>query len=445
MSIQTAIENAQQKVANAYTAVNNKGGTLPATQDLSNLPTAINTISTAGTVETLNVTPTTSAQQFIPSGGVDGYNPVNVSAVTSNIDASITAGNIKSGVSILGVNGSVVELNGETRNVSLTNANGQTFTPSSNKNAITSITITPNNQNRTVTPTTNQQTLTVNSGYSGNGTVTVDAVTSAIDSSIQPENIKKDVVILGTTGSYEGAGANIDSLNVTPTTSAQTITASGGVDGYSPVNVSAVTSSIDPNIVPNKIRNGCVILGVTGTYGEPLPRGIILTSGISGYLVDGDFYLCGRNNYGQQGTGDTTNVTTFRKVAENVAQIVLTQYSSGYLTTTGDFYLCGWNNAGQQGTGDTTNVTTFRKVAENVAQVFLSNFTSGYITTTGDFYLCGANDAGQQGNGTSGSATNVTTFTKRGENVAQIFLSKDTSGYLTTTGDFYLCGWNNAG
>lgn len=44
MSIATAIQNAQGKVANAYTAVSGKGGTLPATQDLSNLSAAINSI-----------------------------------------------------------------------------------------------------------------------------------------------------------------------------------------------------------------------------------------------------------------------------------------------------------------------------------------------------------------------------------------------------------------
>lgn len=48
MSIATAIQNAQDKVAAAYTAVNIKGGTLPATQDLSNLPTAITSIPTSG-------------------------------------------------------------------------------------------------------------------------------------------------------------------------------------------------------------------------------------------------------------------------------------------------------------------------------------------------------------------------------------------------------------
>ena len=52
MSIATAIQNAQQKVAAAYTAVSSKGGTLPQTQDLNNLSTAINSISGGGGGET---------------------------------------------------------------------------------------------------------------------------------------------------------------------------------------------------------------------------------------------------------------------------------------------------------------------------------------------------------------------------------------------------------
>ena len=58
----------------------------------------------------------------------------------------------------------------------------------------------------------------------------------------------------------------IDTLNVTPTTSAQQITAPSGTDGYSPVNVSAVTSSIDANIVAGNIKKDVQILGVTGSY-----------------------------------------------------------------------------------------------------------------------------------------------------------------------------------
>ena len=48
MSIASAITAAQGKVADCYTAISNKGGTLPATQNLSNMPTAINSIPSGG-------------------------------------------------------------------------------------------------------------------------------------------------------------------------------------------------------------------------------------------------------------------------------------------------------------------------------------------------------------------------------------------------------------
>lgn len=70
---------------------------------------------------------------------------------------------------------------------------------------------------------------------------------------------------------YTSANVNVDtsasitSIEVTPTTSAQTITAPAGTDGYSPINVSAVTSSIDSNIQPGNIKKDVEILGVTGS------------------------------------------------------------------------------------------------------------------------------------------------------------------------------------
>lgn len=77
---------------------------------------------------------------------------------------------------------------------------------------------------------------------------------------------KKQRVVLTATLAGGGSAPVIDELNVTPSTSAQTITAPSGIDGYSPVNVSAVTSSIDANIVAGNIKNGVTILGVTGSY-----------------------------------------------------------------------------------------------------------------------------------------------------------------------------------
>lgn len=69
------------------------------------------------------------------------------------------------------------------------------------------------------------------------------------------------------------AVTNIEAKSITPTTSEQEITASGDVDGFSPITVAAVTAAIDENIVAENIKSGVTILGVEGTYtGEVTPE-----------------------------------------------------------------------------------------------------------------------------------------------------------------------------
>lgn len=58
-------------------------------------------------------------------------------------------------------------------------------------------------QNKTVDPSTSKQTITADTGKTL-GTVTVNAVTAAIDENIVAGNIKSGVTILGVTGSYSG-------------------------------------------------------------------------------------------------------------------------------------------------------------------------------------------------------------------------------------------------
>lgn len=66
------------------------------------------------------------------------------------------------------------------------------------------ITPEPSLENKTVTPTPAEQTITAGEDYDGLGTVTVNAVTAAIDENITADNIKSGVTILGVTGTYEG-------------------------------------------------------------------------------------------------------------------------------------------------------------------------------------------------------------------------------------------------
>ena len=90
--------------------------------------------------------------------------------IVTHGDANLVAGNIKSGVTIFGVQG----------------------------------TLAPNLQTKSVTPTTSAQQITPDSGYDGLSEVDVAAVTAAIDANITAGNIKKDVQILGVTGTFEG-------------------------------------------------------------------------------------------------------------------------------------------------------------------------------------------------------------------------------------------------
>ena len=104
-------------------------------------------------------------------------------------------------------------------------------------------------------------------------TVSVNAGASETNSPViftTDENGNAAVRVVGAGG---GSTPVIDELNVTPSTSAQTITAPSGVDGYSPVNVAAVTSAIDANITAGNIKKDVQILGVTGSYKGQTPTG----------------------------------------------------------------------------------------------------------------------------------------------------------------------------
>lgn len=104
-------------------------------------------------------------------------------------------------------------------------------------------------------------------------TVSVNAGASETNSPViftTDENGNAAVRVVGAGG---GSTPVIDTLNVTPTTSAQTITAPSGTDGYSPVNVAAVTAAIDANITAGNIKKDVSILGVTGSYEGVAPSG----------------------------------------------------------------------------------------------------------------------------------------------------------------------------
>ena len=156
------------------TAIRQKSG-IEDTFKPSEMAKAIKDISGGNPIlEDIIVNPSISEQTIIPSADYDGINQVKVNAVTSNIDTDIKPENIKKGVEILGVVGTIEDKPAE-----------------------------PILQNKTVNPSTGKQIITADSGYDGLGNVTINEVTSSIDSNIKADNIKQGVSILGVQGTLE--------------------------------------------------------------------------------------------------------------------------------------------------------------------------------------------------------------------------------------------------
>ena len=194
---------------------------------------------------------------------------------------------------------------------------------------------TINNQNKTVNPSTSQQSITADSGYTGLGTVTVNAMPSGTAGT--PEAYKMDIIdhtmtigvgvvntagyipggtVIGSSISVSaselvsgnksitangtnidvtnyatvsvnvsgGGGATIDSLSVTPTESEQTFNSSS-VDGYKPVVVAAISSTyIGSGITTyNSIDGGIDATSFTYTNQNNTPKINVGMAGTTGY------------------------------------------------------------------------------------------------------------------------------------------------------------------
>ena len=248
--------------------------------------------------ETFNVQPSTIEQTITPSEG-SVFSGGTVHAVTSAIDNNIVSNNVREGVTILGVKGTLKEVKPEERFNVQPSTIEQTITPSEGSvfsggtvKAVTSDidkNIVSNNVREGVTilgvkgtlkeikpeetfniqPTITDQAITPREGYVFSGG-TVKAVTSTIDSNIQPENIKTGVTILGIEGVLKEEKPE-ETFNVQPSTVEQIITPNEG-KVFSGGTVHAVTAEIDGNIVPNNVREGVTVLGVEGTLKEVKPE-----------------------------------------------------------------------------------------------------------------------------------------------------------------------------
>ena len=282
----------------------------------------------AGILNSKTFTPSTSEQTWDAQNDTNNLvalKRVVISPVTSSIDSNIAAGNIKRGISILGVTGTF---------------DGGTL------------------QSKTVKSSTSKQTVTPSSGYYGLSSVIVDPY--VLDSKTVKSSTSRQTV----TSSKDGLSSVIvepyvlDSKTVDPSTNSITVTSSK--DGLSSVTVNPVTSSIDSNIQAGNIKKDITILGVTGTYeggGDPVPVPVEYISNEgdlnlvfnSGYIPNDNTRIIARIAWGGEGQPGNGAWGNFFGIQNNFA---LREWG-GYGSATGEIT---WQTIG--GTCAVQNVYT---------------------------------------------------------------------------------------
>lgn len=111
-----------------------------------------------------------------------------------------------------------------------------------------------------VTPSTQAQSITPPAGTDGYNRVNVSAVDASIDSAIQSQNIRQGINILGVVGEYSGGSSNYQSKSVTPTANGLTVSPDSGYDALSSVVIAG-----DSNLIASNVKKDVSIFGVTGT------------------------------------------------------------------------------------------------------------------------------------------------------------------------------------
>lgn len=349
----------------------------------------------------LTYTPQTYAQT-IPTGYTSGG---SISAVTSAIDSNIKAGNIKKGVTILGVAGNLTASGIDTSDATATaNQILSGYTAYVNDAKITGN--IPNRGSASVTPRTYSQSLSY--GYYPNS-ISIGAVTSSIDSNIRPENIKQGVSILGVSGTL--ISQDIEKITETITPSANSnITRSNRF--YQTLTVARVTSNIDSNIQPKNILKGITILGVTGA----LEQDIVYDAGTltilsSRYVNYSPVWQEGTITSGYVVTSNTTNTCTITNRLDNGTTLIKVyfnliqaqQLSFSYTATSGIYAQFSYMDQNFGSVYHNTNGNTEGTVNYGEIEVGTHYF---YVRVTGT------------------SANSTFTFTPLGANIRQKITSQ---------------------
>ncbi|KAJ1437248.1 regulator of chromosome condensation 1/beta-lactamase-inhibitor protein II, partial [Ochromonadaceae sp. CCMP2298] len=171
--------------------------------------------------------------------------------------------------------------------------------------------------------------------------------------------------------------------------------------------------------------------------------------------ADGSLYSCGRNDSGQLGHGDTVDKKTPQTVIscpKGIVSISCGQFHTVAATSSGAAFVCGKNDYGQLGIENSSNVKIFTEIGghpeiEQIVQVCCGYYHTLILSNSGIVAGFGRNDYGQLGLGHAQpkvySCTAIGTLRDKG--VRMVSAGCYHSVVITANGMLYVFGRNNHG
>lgn len=158
---------------------------------------------------------------------------------------------------------------------------------------------------------------------------------------------------------------------------------------------------------------------------------------------DGTLYGVGYNDYGQLGTGNTTNANNWVKITDNVKAVSAGYQYSLILKKDNTVWATGINGSAQLGDGTKVNQSKLIQVASGAVKIYASLHTSFIIKADNTLWGSGWNYFGMLG--VNNESAESLSFTQIDTDVKSVANGTNHTLFLKTDNSVWVAGANNSG